>query len=50
VSFVEGLRKRLLAEMQPCESCGRHGVTTFWFVTTVDTSGRESRQSNEQGR
>jgi len=25
-------------------------VTTFWFVTTVDTAGRESRQSNEVGK
>ena len=25
-------------------------TTTFWFVTTVDTSGRESRISNEVGR
>lgn len=25
-------------------------ATTFWFVTTVDTAGRESRQSNEVGR
>ena len=25
-------------------------VTTFWFVTTVDTAGRESRISNEAGK
>jgi len=25
-------------------------VTTFYFVTTVDTAGRESRQSNEVGK
>ena len=25
-------------------------ATTFWFVTTVDTAGRESRQSNTVGR
>lgn len=25
-------------------------VTTFYFVTTVDTAGRESRQSNTVGR
>ena len=25
-------------------------ATTYWFVTTVDSAGRESRQSNEVGR
>lgn len=25
-------------------------TTTFWFVTTVDTAGRESRISNEVGK
>lgn len=25
-------------------------VTAFYFVTTVDTAGREARQSNERGR
>ena len=25
-------------------------ATTFWFVTTVDSSGREARQSNEVGK
>lgn len=26
MSFVEGLRERLLAEMLPCKACGRNGV------------------------
>ena len=50
MSFVEGLRKRLLAEMQPCEACGRNGVTLREMGKRLGVSAATVMRWLSQGR